>query len=360
MSDAALLSVRDLKVHFPVRVGGLFGKIIPVKAVDGVSFDLRPGETLGVVGESGCGKSTLGRAILQLIPTTDGAVIWLGERIDSLSRHEMRAKREDMQIIFQDPLASLDPRMTIGDVIAEPLRTFQPKLSRNEVRARVEDILAKVGLSPHMINRYPHEFSGGQCQRVGVARAMILRPRLIICDEPVSALDVSIQAQIVNLLMELQREFHLSLIFISHNLSVVRHISHRILVLYLGRVMELADRDQLYRNPRHPYTQALVSAVPIPDPDLERQKERLVLTGDLPSPLAPPSGCVFRTRCPYATSVCAEDIPPLDLIEPGHQAACHWWREIAEGEKERTGPIGEVTVAVDGIHPAPGAAPGRS
>jgi oligopeptide transport system ATP-binding protein len=360
MSEAALLSVRDLKVHFPVRIGGLFGKMVPVKAVDGVSFDLHPGETLGVVGESGCGKSTLGRAILRLIPPSDGAVIWLGERLDSLSHGAMRAKREDMQIIFQDPLASLDPRMTIGDVIAEPLRTFQPKLSRKEVRARVEDMLAKVGLSPHMINRYPHEFSGGQCQRVGVARAMILRPRLIVCDEPVSALDVSIQAQIVNLLMDLQREFNLSLIFISHNLSVVRHISHRILVLYLGRVMELADRDQLYRNPRHPYTQALVSAVPIPDPDLERQKERLVLTGDLPSPLAPPSGCVFRTRCPYATAICAEDIPPLDLIEPGHQAACHWWRAIAAGEKERTGPFGEVKVAVDGTHPAPGAPPART
>ena len=360
MSEAALLSVRDLKVHFPVRIGGLFGKIVPVKAVDGVSFDLHPGETLGVVGESGCGKSTLGRAILRLIPPSDGAVIWIGERLDSLSPGAMRAKREDMQIIFQDPLASLDPRMTIGDVIAEPLRTFQPKLSRKEVRARVEDMLAKVGLSPHMINRYPHEFSGGQCQRVGVARAMILRPRLIVCDEPVSALDVSIQAQIVNLLMDLQREFNLSLIFISHNLSVVRHISHRILVLYLGRVMELADRDQLYRNPRHPYTQALVSAVPIPDPDLERQKERLVLTGDLPSPLAPPSGCVFRTRCPYATAICAEDIPPLDLIEPGHQAACHWWRAIAAGEKERTGPFGEVKVAVDGTHPAPGAPPART
>jgi oligopeptide transport system ATP-binding protein len=360
MSEAALLSVRDLKVHFPVRIGGLFGKMVPVKAVDGVSFDLHPGETLGVVGESGCGKSTLGRAILRLIPPSDGAVIWLGERLDSLSHGAMRAKREDMQIIFQDPLASLDPRMTIGDVIAEPLRTFQPKLSRKEVRARVEDMLAKVGLSPHMINRYPHEFSGGQCQRVGVARAMILRPRLIVCDEPVSALDVSIQAQIVNLLMDLQREFNLSLIFISHNLSVVRHISHRILVLYLGRVMELADRDQLYRNPRHPYTQALVSAVPIPDPDLERQKERLVLTGDLPSPLAPPSGCVFRTRCPYATAICAEDIPPLDLIEPGHQAACHWWRAIAAGEKERTGPFGEVKVAVDGTHRAPGAPPART
>jgi oligopeptide transport system ATP-binding protein len=347
------LSVRDLKVHFPVRIGGLFGKTIPVKAVDGVSFDLKPGETLGVVGESGCGKSTLGRAILQLIPPTDGAVIWLGERIEGLSQAEMRAKREDMQIIFQDPLASLNPRMTIGDIISEPLRTFQPKLARSEVRAQVEGMLAKVGLSPHMINRYPHEFSGGQCQRVGVARAMILKPRLIVCDEPVSALDVSIQAQIINLLMELQREFGLALIFISHNLAVVRHISHRILVLYLGRVMELADRDQLYRNPSHPYTQALVSAVPVPDPDLERQKERIVLSGDLPSPLAPPSGCVFRTRCPYATSICAEDIPPLDRIEPGHQAACHWWREIAAGEKERTGPVGAVPLAADGTHPVP-------
>jgi oligopeptide transport system ATP-binding protein len=347
------LSVRDLKVHFPVRIGGLFGKTVPVKAVDGVSFDLKPGETLGVVGESGCGKSTLGRAILQLIPPTDGAVLWLGERIEGLSQAEMRAKREDMQIIFQDPLASLNPRMTIGDIISEPLRTFQPKLSRDEVRERVEGMLAKVGLSPHMINRYPHEFSGGQCQRVGVARAMILKPRLIVCDEPVSALDVSIQAQIINLLMELQREFGLTLIFISHNLAVVRHISHRILVLYLGRVMELADRDQLYRNPRHPYTQALVSAVPVPDPDLERQKERIVLSGDLPSPLAPPSGCVFRTRCPYGTSICAEDIPPLDRVEPGHQAACHWWREIAAGQKEMTGPLGAVTVTADGIHPVP-------
>ncbi len=354
MSQAALLSVRDLKVHFPVRIGGLFGRIVPVKAVDGVSFDLRAGETLGVVGESGCGKSTLGRAILQLIPPSAGAVIWLGERIDSLSQRQMRAKREDMQIIFQDPLASLDPRMTIGDIIAEPLRTFQPELGRAEARARARDMLVKVGLLPQMINRYPHEFSGGQCQRIGVARAMILRPKLIVCDEPVSALDVSIQAQIVNLLMELQREFALSLIFISHNLSVVRHISHRILVLYLGRVMELADRDQLYRNPRHPYTQALVSAVPIPDPDLERRKERIVLAGDLPSPLAPPSGCVFRTRCPYATELCAEDIPPLDLVEPGHQAACHHWQAIAAGEKKVTGRLGDMPVAPEGARPDSG------
>ncbi len=347
MSEAALLSVRDLKVHFPVRLGGLFGETLPVKAVDGVSFDLKPGETLGVVGESGCGKSTLGRAILQLIPPTDGAVLWIGERIDRLSRSEMRAKRADMQIIFQDPLASLDPRMTIGDIIAEPLRIFQPQLGRKEVRARVEDMLEKVGLLPHMINRYPHEFSGGQCQRIGIARAMILRPRLIVCDEPVSALDVSIQGQIVNLLMELQREFGMSLIFISHNLSVVRHISHRILVLYLGRVMELADRDQLYRNPRHPYTQALISAVPIPDPDLERQKERIVLPGDLPSPLAPPSGCVFRTRCPYATSICAEDVPQLESVEAGHEVVCHHWRAIAAGEQPMSGPLGDSAAAED-------------
>ncbi len=347
MSETALLSVRDLKVHFPVRLGGLFGTIVPVKAVDGVSFDLKPGETLGVVGESGCGKSTLGRAVLQLIPPTDGAVLWLGERIDGLSQSEMRAKRENMQIIFQDPLASLDPRMTIGDIIAEPLHNFQPKLGRKAARAQVEDMLAKVGLLPHMINRYPHEFSGGQCQRIGIARAMILRPKLIVCDEPVSALDVSIQAQIVNLLMELQREFGLSLIFISHNLSVVRHISHRILVLYLGRVMELADRDQLYRNPRHPYTQALISAVPIPDPDLERQKERIVLVGDLPSPLAPPSGCVFRTRCPFATALCAEDLPPLERVEAGHEVVCHHWRAIAAGEQPMTGPLGDSPMAAD-------------
>ena len=353
MSDAALLSVRDLKVHFPVRLGGLFGKFVPVKAVDGVSFDLRPGETLGVVGESGCGKSTLGRAILQLIPPTAGAVLWLGERIDRLSQSEMRDKREDMQIIFQDPLASLDPRMTIGDIIAEPLRTFQPNLDRGETRLHVEDMLAKVGLLPHMINRYPHEFSGGQCQRIGIARAMILRPKLIVCDEPVSALDVSIQAQIVNLLMELQREFGLSMIFISHNLSVVRHISHRILVIYLGRTMELADRDRLYRNPRHPYTQALISAVPIPDPDIERQKQRLVLSGELPSPLAPPSGCVFRTRCPYATALCAEDIPPLEGVEAGHEVACHHWQAIAAGRQPMTGPLASAPAAAEGTRPVP-------
>jgi oligopeptide transport system ATP-binding protein len=250
---APVLSVRDLRVHFPIPVGGLFRRhYVPLRAVDGVSFDVLPGETLGVVGESGCGKSTLGRAVLQLITPTSGQVVWLGRNIAGLEHGAMRPLRREMQIIFQDPLASLDPRMTVGEIIAEPLRTHEPRLARAEVRERVRAMMAAVGLLPQMLNRYPHEFSGGQCQRIGIARAMILRPRLVVCDEPVSALDVSIQAQIVNLLMALQRELGLSLIFISHNLAVVRHISHRILVLYLGRMMELADRDSLYENPRDP------------------------------------------------------------------------------------------------------------
>jgi oligopeptide transport system ATP-binding protein len=239
----------------------------------------------------------------------------------------MRRHRRQMQIVFQDPLASLDPRMTIGDIIAEPLITHEPQLAKAEVKARVQDMMAKTGLLPQMINRYPHEFSGGQCQRIGVARAMILGPKLIVCDEPVSALDVSIQAQIINLLMRLQREFGLSLLFISHDLSVVRHISHRILVLYLGKMMEVAGSDALYANPRHPYTKALISAVPIPDPVLEKQKRRVVLTGDLPSPMDPPSGCVFRTRCPLAIPRCAEAEPTVDQVAPDHQVACHRWRE---------------------------------
>jgi oligopeptide transport system ATP-binding protein len=238
----------------------------------------------------------------------------------------MRQKRQEMQIIFQDPLASLNPRMTVGEIIGEPLKTFQPNLPAAAGKKMVQDIMAKVGLLPQQINRYPHEFSGGQCQRIGIARAMINNPKLIVCDEPVSALDVSIQAQIVNLLMDLQRETGMALIFISHNLSVVRHISHRIMVLYLGKVAELADRDTLYRNPRHPYTQALISAVPIPDPDVEKSRRRLVLKGDLPSPLKPPSGCIFRTRCPKATEVCAREVPPFESVEHGHQVACHHWR----------------------------------
>ena len=326
--SAPILSVRDLKVHFPIPAGGMFRRrFVPLKAVDGVSFDLRPGETLGIVGESGCGKSTLGRAVLQLIPSTGGQVTWLGDNLAGRGSGEMRRYRRDLQIIFQDPLASLDPRMPVGQSIAEPLVTHEPGFARAEVKARVQEMMRAVGLLPQMLNRYPHEFSGGQCQRIGIARAMILKPRLIVCDEPVSALDVSIQAQIVNLLMKLQREFGLSLIFISHNLAVVRHICHRIMVLYLGRMAEIAQRDAIYRQPRHPYTQALISAVPIPDPELERSRRRIVLTGDLPSPLRPPSGCVFRTRCPRATDICAELVPMVESAGAEHEVACHHWRD---------------------------------
>jgi oligopeptide transport system ATP-binding protein len=325
----SLLSVDQLEVHFPFAVGGLLHRqYLPLKAVDGVSFALAPGETLGIVGESGCGKSTLGRAILRLLEPTGGRVVWQGEDLGALDAQAMRRRRREMQIIFQDPLASLNPRMTIGDIIAEPLITHEPQLGRAEARARVQDIMAKTGLLPQMINRYPHEFSGGQCQRIGVARAMILNPKLIVCDEPVSALDVSIQAQIINLLMGLQRTFGLSLLFISHDLSVVRHISQRILVLYLGRVMELAGSASLYRQPRHPYTRALISAVPVPDPKREREKQRVVLHGDLPSPLDPPSGCVFRTRCPLAADICSREVPPVEQVENEHQVACHRWREV--------------------------------
>ena len=322
-----ILSVRNLKVHFAMPRRLLSRRRDVVRAIDDVSFDLRPGETLGIVGESGCGKSTLGRAVLQLISVTAGQVIWLGEDLATLPPGRMRSHRQAMQIIFQDPLASLDPRMTVGEIIAEPLRTFAPTLKRPEVTARVRAIMTQVGLAPEMINRYPHEFSGGQAQRIGIARAMILDPRLVICDEPVSALDVSIQGQIINLLMDLQARLGLSLIFISHDLSVVRHISHRIMVLYLGKLVELADRDDLYADPRHPYTQALISAVPLPDPEAERAKRRMVLHGDLPSPVNPPSGCVFRTRCPKATAHCAAVAPPLHTVRPSHVAACHYWEE---------------------------------
>ena len=320
-----ILSVRGLKVYFPIASGKFFVPPTPLKAVDDVSFDLYQGETLGVVGESGCGKSTLGRGVLQLIEPTAGEVIWLGDHLESLSHKEMILRRKELQIIFQDPLASLNPRMTIGDIIAEPLTVHFPELKKGERKKKVSEMMSQVGLLPQMINRYPHEFSGGQCQRIGVARAMILKPKMIVCDEPVSALDVSIQAQIVNLIQELQHSFGLSLIFISHDLSIVRHISHRIMVLYLGNVMEIADKDNLYENPKHPYTQALISAVPVPDPDLEKGKERVVLEGDLPSPLAPPSGCVFRTRCPIAGSICSKTKPPLVQASPTHQVACHFW-----------------------------------
>nr|WP_316626963.1 oligopeptide/dipeptide ABC transporter ATP-binding protein [uncultured Brevundimonas sp.] len=290
--------------------------------MDGVDFDVRRGETLGVVGESGCGKSTLGRAALQLIPPTAGNVLWLGQDIAGWGRRAMRPLREDFQIIFQDPLASLDPRMTVGEIIAEPFRAHRPRFSRAERETRARALMDKVGLSAQMINRYPHEFSGGQCQRIAIARAMALEPRLIVCDEPVSALDVSIQAQIIALLRELQANFGLSLLFISHDLSVVRHVSHRIMVIYLGKVMELADCAALYEDPRHPYTQALISAVPIPDPRKERTKPRLPLGGEPPSPIDPPSGCVFRTRCPVAHERCALHAPQRRKRRGGFYA-CH-------------------------------------
>ena len=318
-----LLDVRDLKVHFPVKTGGMFAKKKPLRAVDGVSFTLREGETLGVVGESGCGKSTLARAVLKLLPQTDGAVVWCGRDLGPMQREEIRKLREELQIVFQDPLASLDPRMTIGQSIAEPLRTLRSGLSRRDVRAQVSEMMERVGLDPAWINRYPHEFSGGQNQRVGIARAMIVKPRLVICDEAVSALDVSIQAQIVDLSVRLQAEFGMSLIFISHDLSVVRQVSHRVMVLYLGRVVEFAGRDAIYENPRHPYTQALISAVPVPDPKLERAKPRAKIAIDLPSPLDTRAQLTFLKSKVIDDPDAAQYRPQLIEVAPGHLVAEH-------------------------------------
>jgi oligopeptide transport system ATP-binding protein len=323
MADA-LLSVRDLRVHFKVRDRKSWPWEAPrtLKAVDGVSFDLAAGETLGIVGESGCGKSTLARACLNLIPATGGSVVWLGQALAPADSRGWLAARKDIQMIFQDPLASLNPRMTVARIIGEPLRVHKPELGAAEIMDRVRAVMAEVGLTPQQINRYPHEFSGGQCQRIGIARALVLEPRLIICDEPVSALDVSIRAQIVNLLQDLKRRKGLSLIFIAHDLAVVKHISDRILVLYMGRAMELAGKNALYARPRHPYTQALLTAIPLPDPRLERAKVPQLLAGDIPSPLAPPSGCVFRTRCPRAEARCAETVPALRRLDADSEAAC--------------------------------------
>ncbi|ATZ11704.1 murein tripeptide/oligopeptide ABC transporter ATP binding protein OppF [Erwinia amylovora] len=309
-----LLEIADLKVHFDIKEGRQWFWQAPktLKAVDGVSLRLYEGETLGIVGESGCGKSTLARAIIGLVKATDGRVAWLGRDLLGQSAEQWRAARSDIQMIFQDPLASLNPRMTIGDIIAEPLRTYHPDMAHEQVKARVKTMMMKVGLLPNLINRYPHEFSGGQCQRIGIARALILEPKLIICDEPVSALDVSIQAQVVNLLQNLQREMGLSLIFIAHDLAVVKHISDRVLVMYLGHPVELGTYEEVYQNPQHPYTRALMSAVPIPDPDLEKNKAIELLEGELPSPIDPPSGCVFRTRCPIAGPECAVTRPLLE------------------------------------------------
>ncbi len=317
-----VLEAKDVKVHFPIRLDeGLFGRKVPLKAVDGVSFDLRAGETLGIVGESGCGKSTLARAVLQLIPPTMGSVAWLGKPLEKLGHKGMIPFRKDMQIVFQDPLASLDPRMTIAASIAEPLKTFQPGLTSRQRKLKVAEMMEKVGLDQNLINRYPHELSGGQNQRVGIARAMINDPGMIICDEAVSALDVSIQAQVVDLLKKLQSEFDLSMIFISHDLSVVREISHRILVLYLGRAVELADRDTIYGDARHPYTKSLISAVPVPDPKIERTRQRIKLPGELPSPLVPGAGLRFLPSKLAAGEM--DYVPKFEQVAKDHWVAEH-------------------------------------
>ncbi len=317
-----LLKVEDLKMHFPIYRGVLQRQVGAVHAVDGVSFDVKRGETLGLVGESGCGKSTTGRAILQLYKPTAGNVIFEGVDLVSLKREEMRLTRRKIQMIFQDPYASLNPRMTVSDIVGEPLIVHNVSTGK-EIQERVAHLLEVVGLNPAFASRYPHEFSGGQRQRIGVARALALQPSFIICDEPISALDVSIQAQVVNLLEELQEQFNLTYLFIAHDLSMVRHISKRVAVMYLGVIMELADRDDLYLNPLHPYTQALLSAVPIPDPIADAKRRRVILEGDVPSPVNPPSGCRFRTRCPIAEKMCAESRPEFREVTPGHFVACH-------------------------------------
>jgi peptide/nickel transport system ATP-binding protein len=318
-STKPLLEVKNLQKYFPIR-GGILSRVVAnVKAVEDVSFTVKRGEVVGLVGESGSGKTTAGRAILRLIEPTSGEVNFEGKDITKISKGEMREYRKEMQIIFQDPFASLNPRMTVGDIIGEALVIH--KLARGKEKdERVASLLEKTGLSPNHMRRYPHEFSGGQRQRIGIARALAVDPKFIVADEPVSALDVSIQAQVVNLLQDLKEELGLTLLFIAHDLAVVEYISDKVVVMYLGRIMEIAPSKELYRNPIHPYTQALLSAVPIPDPTIKR--ERVILQGDIPSPINPPSGCVFRTRCPIAVKECAEVVPPLEEVSPGHFKAC--------------------------------------
>jgi oligopeptide/dipeptide ABC transporter ATP-binding protein len=322
MTEAPILEVRNLVKHFPIG-GGIFGgEAAVVKAVDGVSFSIRRGETLGLVGESGCGKTTTGRCILQLEKPTSGEIIFEGRDLATLTGSELRKVRRRLQVIFQDPYSSLNPRMTVGQIIAEPLAVHDIFPDRAARAARVRELLGHAGLLPAMALRYPHELSGGQRQRVGIARALAMEPALIVCDEPVSALDVSIQAQIINLLEELQAEFGLTYLFVAHDLSVVRHISDRVAVMYLGKIAEITDRKTLYESPLHPYTRALLSAVPIPDPAVEAGRERIVLGGEVPSPLNPPSGCVFHPRCPIAVDDCRREIPALREIRADHRVAC--------------------------------------
>ncbi|MHA6251801.1 ABC transporter ATP-binding protein [Oceanobacillus sp. CAU 1775] len=315
-----LLEVKGLKKHFPIHGGVLGKKVGDVKAVDDVSFEVREGEILGIVGESGCGKSTTGKAILRLIEPTEGEIWFEGEEITNISPEEMRKLRRNMQIIFQDPYASLNPRHTVEKIIGEPL-LIHGMSSRAERKARVQELLEVVGLSAYHATRYPHQFSGGQRQRIGIARALANNPKLIICDEPVSALDVSVQSQILNLMEDLRDEFNLTYVFIAHDLSVVKHISDRVGVMYLGRMVELADKDDLYASPRHPYTQALLSAVPDPDPDVVQ--DRIILQGDVPSPADPPSGCAFHTRCPVAMDICSKVRPEFQPVDDNHFVACH-------------------------------------
>ncbi|HUR51730.1 MAG TPA: dipeptide ABC transporter ATP-binding protein [Mycobacteriales bacterium] len=327
IDEGALLSVRDLRKHFPVTRGVIFQKQVgAVKAVDGLSFDVAKGETLGVVGETGCGKSTMGRLVTRLLEPTGGTIAFEGKDITHLSRRDMRPMRKDIQIIFQDPYSSLNPRHTIGTIVGAPFH-LQGVKTEQGVKRQVQDLLALVGLNPEHYNRWPHEFSGGQRQRIGIARALALRPKLIVCDEPVSALDVSIQAQVINLLADLQDEFDLTYLFIAHDLSVVRHISDRVAVMYLGKIVETGDRIGLYEHPMHPYTHALLSAVPVPDPEKEKERERILLQGDVPSPLNPPPACRFHTRCWKAQAICKQVEPPLVQISPGHEVACHFPEE---------------------------------
>jgi oligopeptide transport system ATP-binding protein len=322
-ADDLLIDVKDVKIYFPVTAGFLVQrKIAENKAVDGISFDVRRGETMGLVGESGCGKSTTGRAILQLYRPTAGEIMFDGKDLNKLRGNDLRLMRRKMQMIFQDPYASLNPRMSVRDIVGEPL-VIHKMGTNQERRERVLELMRIVGLNPYYASRFPHEFSGGQRQRIGIARALAVSPDFIVCDEPVSALDVSIQAQIINLLEELQEQFGLTYLFIAHDLAVVRHISDRVTVMYLGKLMELATSTEIYDNPLHPYTKALLSAVPIPDPALERKRERIILTGDVPSSLRPPRGCVFHTRCPIAIDDCRQIIPEWREAEPGHWVACH-------------------------------------
>jgi oligopeptide transport system ATP-binding protein len=322
-TGTTLVDVKGLKVYFPIKGGLLSRTVAQVKAVDGVDLFIRRGETLGLVGESGCGKSTTGRAVLQLIKPTAGSVKFDGVELTKLSPGQVRKKREQMQMVFQDPYGSLDPRFTVGQVIAEPLENFN-RGNPKEIADQVANLLEVVGLNPYYVNRFSHEFSGGQRQRIGIARALALHPSFVVADEPVSALDVSIQAQVLNLMQELQGKFGLTYLFVAHNLSVVKHISDRVAVMYLGRVVELSSSEALYELPLHPYTQALLSAIPVPDPEIESRRKRIILEGDVPSPVNPPSGCNFHPRCWKAQAICREVIPVLEAKQPDHYAACHF------------------------------------